>query len=547
DKNNLIAKNIGDATIKISLHDGISVTKKVHVDNALIKSIKVIGVPSVMSLGDTATLAVMAKYSDGEELEVANKSAITWEASPSDIISITNGVLKPLKIGVGKVVAKYDGFTDTNSVNVDVAKVVKLEATPNKIELWAAGETFAPSVKAIFSDNSSRIIQSRDLNCSTIGGKDARVYSECGVYLKDSGDSTTLHIVYDGVSTDVPVTSYQSLPPIKSLDLDLPSQLVIGSVTSYKVILHSTNGRDYDVTNNMKPISSDSSKLEIVAGNKVSAKKDGDVQLSITYDGKKYVDKYVQILKGKIVSTEIRLIDSKGDVANKDYLMPHKEYTIQILSCKTENGAILPAVDCNTGFSVVSGSVNLDKMKLVPYLAGEVKLRENTSGTEHLFRTAPIRNPEYETNAGFGAEKFTKVVLSDAKAGSGYNIVCNHQFGWIDEELAKEGRYGVLRLDADASNDFCHSGGGAHWINFYFHQTNRPIKLRYQINEDTLCSTRNGIWHKNDRFFAAPFENNPDYGGWQISDCEYTNGNKNVQYNVWHNNDAVRVRYTPGP
>lgn len=558
DKNLVAGSSTGTAVITISLpNDSVKVTKEVKVVNGVIDSMKIIGLSPTMKQMDTANLSLKVEYKDGfSEVLAANEPGVYWSTTTSGIVSVDHytGVLKAVGVGVGEVSASFgrDGEKAyaRGSVNVTAADVARIKSYPSSVDIFKL-QKINMKVNAFFADNSFETVTDKAV-CKLVGSGGTGISVDAGCVINATGNirsgQETLQVTYGKFSEDIPVKVSASFPEVKDIILSDVSGMMVRQSKKYSLTLEATDGKLYDATSSLDLNTSDASKLYSVGGNSgtLNAVAPGSVKLTVTYNGKKYVDRDVQVLNSKIISTKIDLVDSKNNVADKNYLMPHKEYTIKVLSCEDQNHFVLPAKDCavNLTQKVDKGAANLSGMKLTPLLAGEVILHDSITDADYKLNVARIRNPEYETNGGSFSKPFTKLIISDEQAGNDNNVLAIDELGTM-QALDEQGRYDVYK-------GFTKQSGGAansvHWLDVYVNETNRPVPVHYQVEDVQfnkkiayICEPKSGgFWQSRTEgvFTAAEFvDDAKKIRAYQDSKCtggDYTK-------TVWHNGDAVRI------
>ncbi|EKK9975561.1 Ig-like domain-containing protein [Vibrio parahaemolyticus] len=118
---------------------------------------------STVPAGLTQQMRADAVLSDSTVIDVTKNSALTWTSSDTTVATIdANGLVTGLVAGTVTITAEgvnNDGSTvsDTATVTVTDAVVTALQVTPTN-ETTPVGLTKAFTAKAIFSDNSTRIV-----------------------------------------------------------------------------------------------------------------------------------------------------------------------------------------------------------------------------------------------------------------------------------------------------------------------------------------------------------------------------------------------------
>lgn len=118
---------------------------------------------STVPAGLTQQMRADAVLSDSTVIDVTKNSALTWTSSDTTVATIdANGLVTGLVAGTVTITAEgvnNDGSTvsDTATVTVTDAVVTALQVTPTN-ETTPVGLTKAFTAKAIFSDNSTRVV-----------------------------------------------------------------------------------------------------------------------------------------------------------------------------------------------------------------------------------------------------------------------------------------------------------------------------------------------------------------------------------------------------
>lgn len=237
----------------------------------------------ILPLGETATLKASVLPADADD------RTVIWETSDAKIVTVSNGVVTPVKTGSCKIIARSNDSADIFDeciVTVKTANLKGISIDNDNLYLLKAktGQTASLSVVADFKDGSVQTLAPSSVKFSTSDTKIATVSSEGKVSATGPGKavitaSYTLANA-DGSSTNA---SDELEVFVSSLSLNTSSvALNVGKSASIKGVLIDYNGNPNTPTLSW---SSDNSAVARVSNGTVTAVGAGTAVITGTYIG----------------------------------------------------------------------------------------------------------------------------------------------------------------------------------------------------------------------------------------------------------------------
>lgn len=197
--------NTGTTAVSASLGEVESAAPvDITVNNAEVDGLLITPSSKTLPLGEVGGLAVKATFSDGNTVDVTR--AVSWEITNSDIISITDGIIKTKQLGETTVTASFRSRKSDNVVPVTVIEATIQDITLSEDLILPLGERGQLKVMATYSDGSSGV-DVTDLATWTVGSPNVALVTSDGTVLAESqGTTTVMATVGEKVSNSVDVT-----------------------------------------------------------------------------------------------------------------------------------------------------------------------------------------------------------------------------------------------------------------------------------------------------------------------------------------------------
>ena len=284
------AKQIGMSQLTASFN-GLNATAHVQVIEKQLKKISL--EPSEVSLakGKKQQLNVYAHWSDQSKTLLTDNVTYLSD-NPSSLLIEPSGKMTAVSKGKAKVFASYQSVSANTEVRVTDAELTRLSIVPAANDVsWVAGNTHPLQAVGVFSDSSTQ-----DLTQSVLWKSSADYILSVIATGDHAGFATafmqgTANIEARDLSTNIAATQTYVVSEAQLTTLDITpkdSQLPTGNSLQLIAIGKFTDGKNRDITNQVKWTASPAGVVEISSEGVVSTQGVGSVTISGQLNGKSY-------------------------------------------------------------------------------------------------------------------------------------------------------------------------------------------------------------------------------------------------------------------
>lgn len=232
--------SIGRTTIMAEA-DGIQVSAKLTVTDAVLTSVQLTPTTHIMPKGHSVTYQVIGNYSNGVS-HVIPASQVTWQSTNAAVASIliSTGEAFGDGVGVTTIKATINGLSASVTLNVIDAVIEGLVITPVTHSM-PLGNSLTYQVMATYSDGLSRYIAAENITWVSSNTRIATVLSNTGVVtgLSQGNAIITASVANQSVQAQLTVANES----LVSLSISPQNHsMPVGRTIAHEVIAHYTNG-----------------------------------------------------------------------------------------------------------------------------------------------------------------------------------------------------------------------------------------------------------------------------------------------------------------
>ncbi|CAG7644110.1 S-layer homology domain-containing protein [Paenibacillus allorhizosphaerae] len=253
--------------------------------------IKMVDVPSTMSVGAGATVVVKALYDGKPEEEVTLN--ITYTSGDPSIVSIdTSGQAKALKPGKTYIEAKHGGFSAKQDIEVK-AELTSLAISGIPTGTFFVGDKAQLKITATFNDNA--ISDVTTLATLTVTPISAANISSAGLLEAKSKGEASITASLSGKSVTTRVSISDKPAEVSSLEMTgIPTTFYAGDKVQLKVNAKYSDNTTKDVTASVVYTSSRPDIVAVSSSGLLEGKVKGETNITAAY-GNKSVETKVTI------------------------------------------------------------------------------------------------------------------------------------------------------------------------------------------------------------------------------------------------------------
>lgn len=259
-KGQLVSLMSGQTRISASL-SSITTTTLLTVTDAVLISIDVTPITSVISNGFTQTYTAIAHYSDGSINDVT--SQVTWSTSDQSIANSNNSVIQSLQTGDVTVSANIGDIYSFATLTINSADLLSIAIDQVDVSI-ANGTQFEFTVTGHYSDNSTQNL-TNDVTWTSSSPQFSTIQNSTGSRGIARGvreGQSLITAAYSGISNSTTLTV--TTATLSSIELQ-PSSLSLLAGITQNIIATGTysDNSTQDISNDVTWISSDTSVAAI--------------------------------------------------------------------------------------------------------------------------------------------------------------------------------------------------------------------------------------------------------------------------------------------
>ena len=253
--NGLLLGGAPGQTVAIATFGGISQQAPVEVTDTMVRLTGIsLTVPTRVGVGLTAPVTVLAEFSDGTVQNVTNDPNLALSSSDTMVLTVANGRIRGVALGSATVTARYQGFSDTATVQViDTADpFVRIAFAPAAGVTVAVGGSSTVNVIGTRASGASEVVTfNAGLTFTPTGSAFSAALGMGGIVVTGiSTGSGNLRASLNGLQATLAVTVSGSVT-LQSIAITGPARLSVGGVGNMMVTATFSDGSTRDVTNDM--------------------------------------------------------------------------------------------------------------------------------------------------------------------------------------------------------------------------------------------------------------------------------------------------------